>query len=80
MLLKLEKKNYSYIQFADICKISRNEISAIVSRKKKDIKLSTFVKICENLDISYSDIFDSGEMPSSIIISIEGQEYELKKK
>lgn len=82
MLLKLEEKNYSYTRFANKCKISRNEIDAIVSRKKNDIKLSTFVKICENLDISYSDIFDFDErnFPSSITISIDGQEYTLKKK
>lgn len=59
VLKELGERNCSGVFFADICDISRNELNAIVNKKKKDIKLSTIKKICENSSITYADIFDA---------------------
>lgn len=57
ILEEIGKKGCSCVLFADLCGISRNEMSNIVNRKIKDIKLSTILKICENSDIKLKDIF-----------------------
>lgn len=52
ILKEMGRKNQSCIVFAELCGISRNEMSYIINRRKKDLRLSTVVKICENSDIT----------------------------
>lgn len=56
ILLEMGKRNQTCICFAELCGISRNELSAIINRKKTGITLSTICKICENSNIKV-DIF-----------------------
>lgn len=58
IILETERLGCTYSLFADICNISRNELGNIIERKKKDIKLSTISKICQNSSITFYDIFD----------------------
>lgn len=51
---------YSY--FADKCGLSRDEIRKIVNLSKKDINVSTILKICENSEISILDIFQCSDI------------------
>lgn len=54
---EIGKKNLTYSAFADLCGLHRNEISNIISRRKKDILISTIFKICENSEISEEHLF-----------------------
>lgn len=47
--------------FAGLCGLSRNEIGRIIQRSKKDISISTVLKIVENSNITYKDLFVSGK-------------------
>lgn len=58
ILLEVQKRNCSISYFADICDISKKEMGNITNRKKKDIYVSTILKICENSEIRISDIFE----------------------
>lgn len=58
IILETEQLGCTYSFFADVCNISRNEIGNIVRRKRKDIKLSTILKICKHSNITFPDIFD----------------------
>lgn len=57
IIQELEKRNISCVVFAELCGISRNEMSHILNRRVKDIKLSTIYKICDNSCITIFDIF-----------------------
>ena len=57
ILYEMGRKNQSCICFAELCGLSRNELSYIINRKKKDLRLSTIFRIIENSDIKIEDIF-----------------------
>lgn len=83
ILIEIQKRNCSIACFADICGISKNEVGNITTRKKKDIYVSTLLKICENSDIKFSDVFEvncSEELKIENFILTDGKEkYMLKK-
>lgn len=58
ILYEIGRKNYTTSTFATICGISRSEIDKILNKKNKDIKISTVLKIFENSNIDYPDIFE----------------------
>ena len=66
IIKELEKRNMSCVIFAELCSISRNEMSHILNRKVKDIKLSTIYKICDNSCITIFDIFGLTDIESNI--------------
>ena len=66
ILIEIGKENQSCVCFAELCGISRNEMSAIINQKKKDIRLSTIVNICENSNIRIEDIFSDQERNAEI--------------
>lgn len=57
VIAEIGRMNCNYTYFADVCGLSRREIGNIVSRKTKDVNVSTIIKICENTNITISDIF-----------------------
>lgn len=64
ILLEMERRKCSATYFADICGVSRNEIGAIISKKKRDLKMSTVIKICRGAGLCPADIFsDSKDVP-----------------
>ena len=76
ILMEIGKKNQSCVCFAELCGISRNEMSAIINQKKKDLRLSTIYNICENSDIRLEDIFTAKKRkPRETYLVIEGQKY-----
>ena len=66
ILMEMERKNQSCLQFSELCGVGRNIVGDIVNRKKLDVKLSTVVKICENTDINFEDIFSDRERNAEI--------------
>lgn len=83
IIAELDKRNISCLVFSELCGIAKNQIGEIVNRQKKDIKLSTIVKICENSDIQIEDIFceKSNEIPlKNAFMIISGKEYKIELK
>lgn len=83
VLLELGRKNQSCVCFAELCGISRNEVSAIINQKKNDVRLSTIIKICENSDIQIENLFSDFETENTLnnaIIIIGGKRYIIKLK
>lgn len=79
---ELDKNNCSCICFAELCGISRNEMSNIINRKKNDIKLSTILKICESSDINADDVFGVNfdlQKDMEIIVRIKGRSMKFPK-
>ena len=61
ILTEMERNNQSCVQFSELCGVGRNIVGDIINGKKKDVKLSTIMSICENSNICLSDIFsDTG--------------------
>ena len=79
ILREVERKGCSIAVFADICGISRNEIGNIVRRKKKDIYVSTVLRICENSDIRISDVFEIDCSIENYVLTNGRDKYTLKK-
>ena len=80
---ELYGRNISCTLFSELCGIAKNQIGEIVNRQKKDIKLSTIVKICENSDIQIEDIFcdKSNEIPlKNAFMIISGTQYRIELK
>lgn len=50
VLFEIDKRGCSQECFAELCGISRNEIGNILRRKKRDIYMSTVLKICNGTD------------------------------
>lgn len=76
ILEELGNRNCSCVCFADLCGISRNEMSNIINRKKNDIKLSTILKICENSNIKADDVFNVNfdvQKDIEVIVKIKGK-------
>lgn len=83
ILLEIQRRDCSIECFADICGLSKNEVGNITTRKKKNIYVSTLLKICENSGIKISDIFEiecAKEFDIENYILTNGKEkYTLKK-
>lgn len=83
ILMDMEKRQCSATYFADACGVSKNEIGNITRRKKKDMNISTLLKICENSGISVEDVFGiecSEEFVMENFVLTNGHEkYALKK-
>lgn len=57
IIKRIEELNCTIEYFSEICGISYREMENIKNRTAKDIKFSTFAKLCENGGIAYIDIF-----------------------
>ena len=76
ILIEIGRKNQSCVCFAELCGISRNEMSEIINQKKKDIRLSTIYNICENSDIRLEDIFTAEKRePRETFLVMDGERY-----
>ena len=71
LIKKMNENNWSITQLAIICDCSYHGMCNIVNGSVNDINFSTFIKICENANISYEDIFE--------IESFNSLEKEMKK-
>lgn len=71
LIKKMNENNWSITQLAIICDCSYHGMCNIVNGNVNDINFSTFIKICENANISYEDIFE--------IESFNSLEREMKK-
>lgn len=71
LIKKMNENNWSITQLAIICDCSYHGMCNIVNGNVNDINFSTFIKICENANISYEDIFE--------IESFNSLEKEMKK-
>lgn len=58
LIKKMNENHWTITQLSIICDISYHSMCNIVNGNMKDINFSTFVKICDNTQISYIDIFD----------------------
>lgn len=58
ILRKIDTKGCSQECFSGLCGLSRKEIGNIVQRRKKDVNVSTVLKIVENSNITYKDLFE----------------------
>lgn len=61
ILKKMEDENYTISRFADKCEVSEREISRIKNGEANNIRFDVFVKICENSNISYKNVFNLKE-------------------
>ena len=76
ILMEIGRKNQSCVCFAELCGISRNEMSDIINQKKKDLRLSTIFRICENSDIKLEDVFlRKKSEPQETYLLINGEKY-----
>lgn len=57
ILFDMDKRTCTQECFAELCGLSRSEVLRIIHRKKKDINISTIIKIVENSNITYKDLF-----------------------
>lgn len=71
LIKKMNENNWNITQLAIICDCSYHNMCNIVNGNFHDINFSTFVKICENANISYKDVFE--------IESFDSLEKEMKK-
>lgn len=58
LIKKMNENNWSITQLAIICDCSYHGMCNIVNGNVNDINFSTFIKICENANIPYEDIFE----------------------
>lgn len=65
LIKKMNENNWNITQLAIICDCSYHNMCNIVNGNFHDINFSTFVKICENANISYKDVFEI-ESPDSL--------------
>lgn len=76
ILREMEKNNQSCLQFSELCGVGRNIVSNIINGKKKDVKLSTIISICENSDIKLEDVFlKKKSEPQETYLLINGEKY-----
>lgn len=66
----ISKNNYTLIQFSVICEISYDSLCKIIYGKRKDIHISTLLKICDNAGIDILNVLDV-KMPETIQISVK---------
>lgn len=76
----INNNNYTFYQYAIICDIFYKNLYMILSGKAKDIKMSTFLKICNNSGISFKNIFElhNFNFKENIHVIIDGSDYWFK--
>lgn len=58
-LLKImQDKGLNMTDLSIVCDVSYHSMCNIINGLSQDMNMSTFVKICENVGISYADIFN----------------------
>lgn len=80
---KIKQRNYTISQMSIICDISYENLHKILTGKRKDISVSTLLKICENSGISILDILEVAtekEKKIEISLKIDGRQYEFIPK
>lgn len=58
---ELSKKSYTMSAFSEKCGISEECLHGILYRRTRSADCETIIKICENSEISYADLFDISE-------------------
>ena len=66
ILREMEINNQSCLRFSELCGVGKDVLGGIINKKKKDVKLSTIVNICENSNIQIEDIFSDRERNAEI--------------
>ena len=79
MINQISKNDYTLTQYSIICDISCENLQKIISKKSKDIKLSTLLKICKNSNIELEKIFDYSNEPDEVYVIIKDKKYICKK-
>ena len=64
------RKIKAYTVFADFCGISLSELNTIIAQHKNDMRMSTILKICEDLFRPFDD-----EKTGECTISLNGETY-----
>lgn len=58
LLYKMGQYELTLDEMAKKCEISKRKLCQVVNKEKRGITMETFVKICKNIQIDYSEIFD----------------------
>lgn len=58
LLYKMGQDELTLDEMAKKCEISKRKLCQVVNKEKRGITMETFVKICKNIQIDYSEIFD----------------------
>lgn len=58
ILYEMGEEEITISLMAEKCNVSKRTICGIVGGRKKGLTLNTIVKICNNTNIKYSDIFN----------------------
>ena len=58
-------------EFSIICDMSYENLHKILTEKRKDISLSTLIKLCENSGIEICDVLDLNLKPKNCEIRIK---------
>ena len=60
----------------ELCGVGKDVVGGIINRKKKDVKLSTIISICENSDIKLEDVFlKKKSEPQETYLIMNGERY-----
>lgn len=60
------EKNITQNKMCTICGITQSTINNIMNREQKDVSLLTIVRICNGLDMTINEFFDSGIFKNKI--------------
>lgn len=86
LIKKMNQKNCSIKDFSIACDVSYHSMRNIVNGISNDMKLSTFLKLCENANISYAEIFNINNSDvldfalKSAVFSCGKSRYRLRKE
>lgn len=89
ILLEIGEKKCTVSSFAINCGISKSEMDKIINKKLNDIKVSTILKIIDNSQICYNDIFEADKtdniaekdyIESSFVLTDNKTKYHLIKE
>ena len=80
ILHEMEKNNQSCLRFSELCGVGKDVVGGIINRKKKDVKLSTIINICENSDIKLEDIFSDTNKENDVIKKINNSYFFMDGK
>lgn len=58
LLDEMGKEDLTIDEMVDRCGVSKRKFCEIIYKEHKGLYMETFLTICENLHIKYSDIFD----------------------
>lgn len=83
IMQEISRQGCTIAEFAEECDVSCRQLNDIKNRKTNDIKFSTLVKICENVENGYADVFEvecTKEFDIEKFVLTNGREkYVLKK-